>query len=115
MRTAILLSIAAWLAPAFGQANKGYYRNPALSGSTVVFVAEGDLWQVPLQGGVARRLTSHPALEANPRFSPDGKTLAFNANYEGVNEIYTMPAEGGLPQRRSSAAVSPSAGRPTAE
>jgi tricorn protease len=86
MRTAILLSIAAaWLTPAFGQANKGYYRNPALSGSTVIFVAEGDLWQVPLQGGVARRLTSHPALEANPRFSPDGKTLAFNANYEGVN------------------------------
>lgn len=102
MRTAIFLASAAiWLAPAFAQVNKGYYRNPALSGNTIVFVAEGDLWQVPLQGGVARRLTSHTAAESNPRFSPDGKTLAFDANYEGLNEIYTMPAEGGLPQRRS--------------
>jgi tricorn protease len=87
--------------PLFAQQNRGYYRFPAIHGNTVVFTAEGDLWQVPVEGGLARRLTSHQASEAMPRFSPDGKTLAFTANYEGVSEVYTMPAEGGLPQRRT--------------
>ncbi|HET9300381.1 MAG TPA: hypothetical protein VFO11_10580, partial [Candidatus Polarisedimenticolaceae bacterium] len=77
----------------------GYYREPALHGSTLVFVAEGDLWVVPLEGGTARRLTSHPGEEASPAISPDGRTVAFTAEYEGPREVYTMPLEGGLPTR----------------
>jgi tricorn protease len=79
----------------------GYYRFPALRGSTIVFAAEGDLWVVPIQGGVARRLTTHPAEETSPVLSPDGGTLAFSARYEGPMEVYTMPVSGGTPVRRT--------------
>ncbi len=77
----------------------GYYRQPALHGDTVVFVAEGDLWSVPLAGGNATRLTTHPAAEGNPAISPDGKLLAFTARYEGPTEVYVMPLVGGRPRR----------------
>src|SRR5438552_10933519 len=76
----------------------GYYRQPAIHGDTIVFVAEGDLWKVSLQGGVATRLTSHPADESRPAISPDGKEVAFAAQYEGPTEVYTMPLAGGQPR-----------------
>jgi tricorn protease len=79
----------------------GYYRSPAIHGETIVFTAEGDLWTVPLQGGVARRLTSHLGEESHAAISPDGATIAFSANYEGPTEVYTMPIGGGLPTRRT--------------
>lgn len=80
---------------------RGYYRFPALAGEWLIFAAEGDLWRVPLTGGTARRLTSHPGEERNPVVSPDGLTLAFVAQYEGPAEVYTMPVAGGLPVRRT--------------
>ncbi|MEO8478148.1 MAG: S41 family peptidase [Gemmatimonadota bacterium] len=79
----------------------GFYRQPALHGETIVFVAEGDLWTVPVRGGLARRLTSHPADESDPVISPDGKTVAFTGRYEGPGELYTMPLTGGSPIRQS--------------
>ncbi|HZW06909.1 MAG TPA: hypothetical protein VFF65_07275, partial [Phycisphaerales bacterium] len=86
----------------------GYYRQPAIHGDTVVFVAEGDLWTVPAAGGRAARLTTHPGPESHPAISPDGQTVAFLANYEeggaGAREngeVYTMPIAGGLPVRRT--------------
>jgi tricorn protease len=79
----------------------GYYRFPALHGDTLVFTAEGDLWQVPIGGGVAQRLTSHPAEESRAAFSPDGRTLAFSAAYEGPTEVYTLPLDGGVPARQT--------------
>jgi tricorn protease len=72
-----------------------------LHGDTIVFAAEGDLWKVSVAGGVARRLTTHAAEETNPRISPDGRTLAFTARYEGPAELYTMPLAGGVPTRRT--------------
>jgi len=80
---------------------EGYYRQPAIHGDTVVFVAEGDLWRVDAMGGEAVRLTSHPGEEEDPVISPDGKTVAFTATYEGPREVYTMPIDGGLPVRRT--------------
>ena len=79
----------------------GYYRFPALGDDCIVFAAEGDLWRVPLAGGTATRLTSHPGDEFNPVISPDGKTVAFAAQYEGPTEVYTMPLSGGAPTRRT--------------
>jgi tricorn protease len=79
----------------------GYYRFPAIHGDTVVFGAEGDLWQVSRNGGVAARLTSHAGDEAYPAISPDGATLAFSAEYDGPSEVYTMPLAGGSPRRRT--------------
>ncbi|MFN0010792.1 MAG: S41 family peptidase [Phycisphaerales bacterium] len=79
----------------------GYYRQPAIHKDTVVFVAEGDLWKVKTTGGggVATRITSHPAGELQPAISPDGQWLAFIAGYEGPQEVYVMPMSGGLPRR----------------
>ena len=79
----------------------GYYRFPAIHGDTIVFTAEGDLWRVPIAGGVAQRLTTHPAEESRAAFSPDGKTIAYSASYEGPTEVYTLPLEGGIPVRQT--------------
>jgi tricorn protease len=79
----------------------GYYRFPAISGQTVVFTAEGDLWRVPVTGGIAQRLTTHPSEESHAAISPDGRTIAFSAAYEGPTEVYTMPIDGGRPVRRT--------------
>ena len=79
----------------------GYYRFPAIHGDTVIFTAEGDLWAVSVKGGAARRLTSNPGEETRAAISPDGNTVAFSAEYEGPTDVYTMPVDGGLPQRRT--------------
>ncbi|MFN8669603.1 MAG: S41 family peptidase [Gemmatimonadaceae bacterium] len=96
---AALLFPAALMAQSPAGGAKGFYRFPAVSGTTVVFAAEGDLWSVPLSGGLAHRLTSHAAEETDPTISPDGKTLAFTARYEGPAALYTMPLAGGAPTR----------------
>ena len=80
-------------------ARPGYYRDPAIHGDTIIFTAEGDLWTVSVTGGAARRLTSNPGRETGAAISPDGRTVAFSAEYEGPTEVYTMPVDGGLPQR----------------
>lgn len=81
--------------------HRGYYSSPAFHGDTIVFTAEGDLWSVDIHGGAARRLTSGAGTESQATIAPDGKTVAFRSNYEGPAEVYTMPIEGGLPQRRT--------------
>ena len=68
----------------------GYYRFPAIHNDAIVFTAEGDLWRVGLNGGTAQRLTTHPAEESRPAFSPDGRTIAFSAAYEGPTEVHRM-------------------------
>ena len=83
----------------FAQGFEGYYNYPTAHNNTLVFSAEGDLWTVPLSGGLAQRLTTHKEEEMFPKISPDGKTIAFTASYEGPSEIYTMPINGGLPTR----------------
>lgn len=77
----------------------GYYRQPAIHGDTIVFVAEGDLWRVSAAGGTAARLTSHPGDELQPAISADGARVAFVASYEGPTEAYVMPMVGGRPDR----------------
>ena len=79
----------------------GYYRFPAIHGDIIIFTAEGDLWSVNTKGGAARRLTSNPGEEIRAAISPDGKTVAFTGEYEGTDDVYTMPVDGGLPQRRT--------------
>jgi len=98
-----ILALVFLLLPAALRAEEtlGYYRFPAIHGDTIVFAAEGDLWRVDRRGGIATRLTTHPAEESHPAISPDGKTLAFSAAYEGPTEVYTMPVDGGLPVRRT--------------
>lgn len=84
-----------------GSVHRGFYTFPAVRGENVVFTSEGDLWVVGVNGGAARRLTSNPGTESHAVLSADGKTVAFSANFEGPTEVYTMPVDGGIPQRRT--------------
>ena len=95
----VILLLSSLAAESQAQGFEGYYRHPDIHNNTVIFNAEGDLWTVPLSGGLARRLTTHPEMEAYPSISPDGKTVAFSASYEGPTEVYTMPVQGGLTTR----------------
>jgi tricorn protease len=76
-----------------------YFRFPAVRGDTIVFTSEGDLWRTSILGGKATRLTTHPSSETHAAISPDGKFVAFSGSYEGAQEAYVMPIEGGLPKR----------------
>ncbi len=106
---ACVLLVAVLCAPLGAQKSQlGYYRQPAIWNDTLLFVAEGDLWRVPLSGGVAQRLTSHPEEESRPAISPDGRTVAFAATYEGPGEVYTLPLDGGTPTRLTWDASRPS-------
>lgn len=77
----------------------GMMRYPDVSATHVVFAYAGDLWLAPRTGGVAVPLASPPGSETFPRFSPDGQTVAFVGNYDGNRDIYTIPAQGGVPTR----------------
>ena len=70
-----------------------------ISKDKVVFAYAGDLWIASREGGAARRLTSHPGDELYPKFSPDGKWIAFTGEYDGNPDVYVIPAEGGEPKR----------------
>jgi len=74
-------------------------RFPAVHGNQVVFTYAGDLYTVARAGGMARKLTNHEGFEMFARFSPDGKQIAFTAQYDGNTEVYVMPSEGGVPVR----------------
>lgn len=74
-------------------------RYPNSSKTDIVFVYSGDLYVVPLGGGLARKVTNGPDEELFPRISPDGMTIAFSAMYDGNREIYTMPLNGGTAKR----------------
>ena len=93
------IALAPRVARADDAGHLGYYRFPALFHDTVVFAAEGDLWRVPVTGGLAERLTTHLGEETRPAISADGRWIAFSATYDGPIEVYVMPFDGGLPKR----------------
>src|SRR5580692_2090597 len=70
-----------------------------ISKDRVVFAYAGDLWIASREGGAARRLTSAPGDELYPKFSPDGKWIAFTGEYDSNPDVYVMSAEGGEPKR----------------
>jgi len=96
--TSLLLLV--WFGPPEAWAAEGrLLRFPTIHKNQVVFTYSGDLYTVPSNGGTARRLTSSVGFEMFPKFSPDGKTIAFTAQYDGNTEIYRIPATGGEPVR----------------
>ncbi len=74
-------------------------RFPTVYQNQVVFSYGGDLYTVNIEGGIARKLTSYKGYEIFPRFSPDGKWIAFTGQYDGNTEVYIIPSEGGEPRR----------------
>jgi len=73
----------------------GMMRFPDINKKLVAFVYAGDIWTVNADGGEAKRLTSHLGLELFPKISPDGKWIAFSAEYSGSRQVYIMKSEGG--------------------
>ena len=74
-------------------------RFPDVSQTHITFVYDNDVWVVPKEGGVASPLSSPAGQEQHPKFSPDGESVAFSANYDGNFDVYVMPVGGGLPRR----------------
>jgi tricorn protease len=94
-----IFSLIAWLSSAVHGMEGRLMRNPDVCGDKIVFEAEDDLWTVPVNGGAAVRLTSHPGAETLPKFSPDGKWIAFTGSYDGGTDVYVIPSNGGEPNR----------------
>ena len=74
-------------------------RQPTVSATHIAFAYANNIWIVERAGGTARRLTSFQGLTLNPRFSPDGRWIAFSGEYAGNIDVYVVPAEGGEPKR----------------
>ena len=72
---------------------------PTISQNNIAFIYAEDLWVANIDGSNPKRLTIDEGIESNPVFSPDGKTIAFNAQYDGNTDVFTIPVDGGIPKR----------------
>ncbi len=95
---ALTLAGPAWTS-AIDLADTRLVADPATSGSLVAFAYANDVWVAASDGSGVRRLTSHPGAESGPRFSPDGRLVAFTGRYEGNTDVYVVAAAGGVPRR----------------
>ncbi len=95
----ILVVMTAMNASAIDTANTKFLSQPAISAENIAFVYANDLWVAERDGRHARRLTADEGLETDPVFSPDGRLVAFNAQYDGNTDVYIVPVEGGIPKR----------------
>jgi tricorn protease len=96
---AALAAAASTCASAAAAGASQLMRNPDISAEHLVFTYEDDLWLADATGGPARRLTNGPGFENAGKFSPDGRWLAFSADYDGGVDVYVMPVAGGEPRR----------------
>ncbi len=92
---AVIMAIV--LAPALADAQTKLLRFPDVRGEKVAFCYAGDLWLANSTGGTAWRLTTAPGQELFPKFSPDGKWVAFTGQYDGDEQVYVVPVTGGAP------------------
>ncbi|HEX8334046.1 MAG TPA: PDZ domain-containing protein [Segetibacter sp.] len=98
--TPLLFIVVATTATA--QIDAGLFRYPDVSANQIVFTYANDLWIMPKEGGTAIKLSSPAGVEIFPKFSPDGKSIAFTGNYDGNGDAYVIPASGGVPVRLTS-------------
>ena len=89
------LVLAGWQTAASGAnaPSTRLLRTPTVSATHIAFAYANNLWIVERAGGTARRLTSFQGQTTNPHFSPDGRWLAFSAEYAGNTDVYVVPAE----------------------
>src|SRR3954447_14105089 len=83
----------------FAQIDAGLFRYPDVSQTQIVFSYANDLWIIPKEGGTAIKISSPAGVESYPKFSPDGKSIAFTGNYDGNKDVYVLPTNGGVPVR----------------
>jgi tricorn protease len=96
---ALLCLLAALLLASSVTAQTKLLRFPDIHGDKVVFTYAGDIWIASTSGGSATRLTAHPGVELFAKFSPDGKWIAFTGQYDGDEQVYVIPATGGVPKQ----------------
>ncbi len=99
MKCYVSLLLLLFASSAFGQINAKLMRFVDVSETQICFVYGGDIWVVDKNGGTATQLTNSPGEESYPKFSPDGKEIAFTARYRGNPDVYVMPVTGGVPLR----------------
>ncbi|MGA8183198.1 MAG: PDZ domain-containing protein [Terriglobia bacterium] len=101
LRALFVVALMGFTSVCFGQQvpEGRLMRFPDVYKDKVVFSYAGDLWLATTSGGEARRITTSPGLELFPKFSPDGKWIAFTAQYDGNFNVYVMPSEGGQPRQ----------------
>jgi len=100
MRLAItLLCFLASSLTLLSQVDARLFQYPDMSATHITFVYAGDIWIGDKEGGTANKLSSPEGNETYPRFSPDGRQIAFAGNYNGNTDIYVVPAMGGQPLR----------------
>jgi tricorn protease len=97
-RAASLVALCLLAAPA-GAAEVKLARHPDFHNGKVVFSYLGDLWTANADGSNPQRLTVHRARDVHPRFSPDGKWIAFSSDRYGNYDVFVMPAAGGHAKR----------------
>src|SRR3954454_7900296 len=96
-----ILVLGLWGGLAAAQEPIRLARTPDISpdGKLVAFSYLGDIWVVETIGGTARPVTSHPAHDLAPVFSPDGRKIAFSSNRHGSYDVFVVGAQGGRPTR----------------
>jgi len=98
MKKFLVFFLSILFVSSFAQESK-MMRFPTMHGDQVVFTYAGDLYTVDKAGGIARKITNDDGFEMFAKFSPDGKSIAFTGQMDGNTEVYTMPAQGGQPER----------------
>ncbi|HEY5048701.1 MAG TPA: PDZ domain-containing protein [Rhizomicrobium sp.] len=98
-RAAILAALFCGLGQTADAHDWTFMRFPTLHGGRIVFEAHGNLWQISRWGGTASRLTADPGYDLMPRYSPDGKWIAFTGSYQGNQDVYVIPSAGGVARR----------------
>ncbi len=93
------LALAILFAHALSAAPTRLLRMPTISTTRIAFAYASNIWVVERAGGLARRISTHQGQSSHPQFSPDGKTIAFSAEYAGNTDVYLVAAEGGEPKR----------------
>lgn len=91
--------VAASASEATAQSPSRLLRTPSVSSRHIAFAYANNIWVVERAGGTARRLTSFQGQTQNPKLSPDGRLVAFSAEYAGNTDVYVVPVEGGQPKR----------------
>ncbi|MEP7117278.1 MAG: PDZ domain-containing protein, partial [Acidobacteriota bacterium] len=106
--SSVVLLVVAWLFVAVPWARAAddpapggtrLLRQPTVSARHIAFAYASNIWIVERAGGTARRVTSFQGQASNPQLSPDGRLLAFSADYAGNADVYVVPVEGGDPTR----------------
>ncbi|MEM6344803.1 MAG: PDZ domain-containing protein [Bacteroidota bacterium] len=98
-KLALLILLSSIALEGAAQINAKLMQHLDVSATQIIFVYGGDIWIMSKAGGMATQLTHSPGEESWPRFSPDGQSIAFTANYQGNPDIYVMPVKGGIPTR----------------